>query len=154
MGCFIGIDPATACGWALLSSDGSRIASGVWDLKSRRHEGGGMRYLRARRMLIELLDGREIEAVGYEEVRRHAGTSAAHVYGGLIAVITAVCEEREIPYQGQPVGTVKKLATGKGNASKTAMVRAAEDRWSMTVSDDNEADALYVAEATRREVTR
>lgn len=113
-----------------------------------------MRYLRARRMLIELLDGREIEAVGYEEVRRHAGTSAAHVYGGLIAVITAVCEEREIPYQGQPVGTVKKLATGKGNASKTAMVRAAEDRWSMTVSDDNEADALYVAEATRREVTR
>jgi crossover junction endodeoxyribonuclease RuvC len=150
----VGIDPATACGWALLTDGGARVASGVWDLKSRRHEGGGMRFLRARRMLIELLDGREIRAVGYEEVRRHVGTSAAHVYGGLVAVITSVCEERGIPYQGQPVGTVKKMATGKGNASKADMVRAAAARFGGYDSgDDNEADALFIAEAMRREVT-
>lgn len=112
-----------------------------------------MRFLRARRMLIELLDGREIRALGYEEVRRHVGTSAAHVYGGIIAVITSVCEERGVPYQGQPVGTVKKLATGKGNADKNAMMRAAHARWSgYTSSNDNEADALWIAEAMRREV--
>lgn len=89
-----------------------------------------------------------VTVLAYEEVRRHAGTSAAHVYGGLVSAFTALCEEREVPYQGQPVGTVKKLATGKGNASKAAMIAAAEERWSVACEED-EADALWVADALR-----
>lgn len=138
----VGIDPGTRCGWALLE-DGERVASGTWDLKSRRHEGGGMRYLRFRRYLLELL-AHEPEAVVYEEVRRHAGTSAAHVYGGLVGQLTALCESRQIPYQAIPVGTIKRCATGKGNASKAAMIAAARSQWG-AVGDDNEADALWCA---------
>lgn len=149
MSVYIGIDPGTSCGWAVLNDKGERLASGVWDLKSRRHEGGGFRYVRARALLGKLLDVYGAEVVAYEEVRSHAGTSAAHVYGGLVAVITGLCEEREFPYQGQPVGTVKKLATGKGNASKAAMVAAAQARWPGCGDDDNEADALWIAEAAR-----
>ena len=146
----IGIDPGTSCGWALLE-DGRRLGSGVWDLKPRRHQGGGMRYLRVRRYLEELLAHRP-DAVVYEEVRRHAGTDAAHVYGGIIATVTALLEDVGIPYEGVPVGTVKRIATGKGNAGKDAMVQAARERWGIEPATDDEADALWVAAAWLEQV--
>jgi hypothetical protein len=40
-----------------------------------------------------------------------------------------------------PVGTIKKHATGKGNAGKDAVI-AAVRAWSFDPVDDNEADAL------------
>ena len=83
----------------------------------------------------------EINAVYFEEVRRHASTDAAHVYGGLMATLTAWCEQNNIPYQGVPVGTIKKHATGKGNADKAAMIEAMQ-ALGHPVTDDNEADAL------------
>ena len=86
---------------------------------------------------------RAIAAIHYEEVRPHAGTDAAHVYGGLLATLTAWAEQRAIPYQGAPVGTVKKHATGKGNAGKPAMIAAARAR-GFDPTDDNEADALAI----------
>jgi Holliday junction resolvasome RuvABC endonuclease subunit len=42
------------------------------------------------------------------------------------------------------VGTIKKHATGSGNAKKPAMVEAARLRWSVDVTDHNHADALCV----------
>lgn len=101
-----------------------------------------MRYLRFKRWLSEMrqLSG-EIHSVYFEEVRRHAGVDAAHVYGGLLATLTAWCEHHNIAYQGVPVGTIKKHATGKGNASKGDVI-AAMRSLGHPVSDDNEADAL------------
>jgi Holliday junction resolvasome RuvABC endonuclease subunit len=144
----IGIDPGTACGWAVCDTGHASWVSGVWDLKSRRHEGGGMRFLRLRGYIKELFIAVSPSAVVYEEVRRHMGTDAAHVYGGILAVITEECEARGIPYLGVPVGTVKKLATGKGNAGKPAMIAAALERWpGFEPADDNEADARWIAVA-------
>ena len=42
---------------------------------------------------------------------------------------------------GVPVGTIKKHATGKGNAGKEAMIEAMQ-LLGHPVTDDNEADAL------------
>jgi len=78
-----------------------------------------------------------------EEVRRHAGTDAAHVFGGLLAVLTSWGELRGVPYQGVPVGTIKKFLTGQGNANKQAMIDAARKRGFSPV-DDNEADAIAI----------
>lgn len=136
----LALDLGTACGYALSNGDRDPI-SGTLDLRPRRHEGGGMRYLTFRTNLRVL--SHEIDLVVYEEVRRHLGTDAAHVYGGLLAVLQAECEERKIPYQGVPVGTIKRFATGKGNADKGTMVAAAQVRWP-NVKDDNEADALWL----------
>lgn len=69
------------------------------------------------------------------------GVDAAHAYGGFMAHLTAWCEHHQIPYQGVPVGTIKKHATGKGNASKAEMIAAAQAR-GFTPADDNHADAL------------
>jgi Holliday junction resolvasome RuvABC endonuclease subunit len=141
----IGIDPGTKCGWALLDNN-KRIASGVWNLKGGRHEGGGMRYLRARRYFETLLDMGHVDAVAYEEIRRHRGVDAAHIYGGIVGQITAICEDRKIPFKAIPVGTAKTTATGKGNASKDLMVSSANTKWNIEVEDDNEADALWMAQ--------
>jgi hypothetical protein len=103
-----------------------------------------MRYLRFANWLSEIdrLSG-PIEAIWYEEVRRHAGTDAAHVYGGLMASLTSWGELRGVPYQGVPVGIIKLHATGKGNAPKQAMIDATRQRGFSPV-DDNEADAIAI----------
>ncbi len=43
-----------------------------------------------------------------------------------------------------PPGTLKKYATGRGNADKTSMVVAARERLGYDGTDDNEADALWL----------
>jgi Holliday junction resolvasome RuvABC endonuclease subunit len=81
--------------------------------------------------------------VHFEEVRRHLSTDAAHVHGGLLATLTAWCEQRSIAYQGVPVGTIKRHVTGKGNADKAAVIAAVRAR-GFNPADDNEADALAI----------
>jgi Holliday junction resolvasome RuvABC endonuclease subunit len=82
-----------------------------------------------------------VSAVYFEEVRRHLGVDAAHAYGGFLATLTAWCEQNRIPYSGVPVGTIKRSATGRGNAGKPEMI-AAMRRLGHLPDDDNEADAL------------
>lgn len=147
----IGLDPATLCGWSIVK-DGKLIASGTWNLKGGRHEGGGMRYLRARRYFEELLINTDVTAVAYEEVRRHQGVDAAHVYGGIVGQVTAVCEEKGVPFKAIPVATIKKLATGSGKANKDAMIAAANNHFGISVIDDNEADAIWCALALEKEL--
>ena len=137
----LALDLGTQTGWAVRDRDGA-VTSGTESFKPQRIEGGGMRYLRFKRWLTEIkqsCDG--IEAVYFEEVRRHAGVDAAHAYGGFMAHLTAWCEHHQIPYQGVPVGTIKKHATGKGNASKDQMIGAVRLR-GHAPADDNEADAI------------
>src|SRR4029078_2415372 len=84
-----------------------------------------------------------LSAIYFEEVRRHAGTDAAHIYGGLLATLTAWCEQRRIAYQGVPVGTIKRFIAGKGNADKAAVIAAVRAR-GFSPADDNEADAIAI----------
>jgi Holliday junction resolvasome RuvABC endonuclease subunit len=139
----LALDLGTTTGWAFRNLRG-RILSGTADFKPHRFEGGGMRYLRFERWLDETLRlAGDVEAVYFEEVRRHAGVDAAHAYGGFLAGLTAWCEENAIAYQGVPVGTWKRHACGKGNADKAAVIAAVQDRGFAPV-DDNEADAIAI----------
>jgi Holliday junction resolvasome RuvABC endonuclease subunit len=139
----LALDLGTTTGWALRAHDGL-ITSGTVSFKPRRFDGGGMRYLRFTNWLTEIdrLSG-PIEAIWFEEVRNHKGVDASHVFGGLMAVLTSWAEMRGVPYEGVPVGTIKKHATGKGNASKAMMIQAARAR-GFSPADDNEADAIAI----------
>ena len=139
----IALDLGTTTGWALRGHDGL-ITSGTVSFKPGRYDGGGMRYLRFTNWLTEIdrLSG-PIAAIWFEEVRRHAGTDAAHVYGGLLGVLSSWAELRGVAYAGVPVGTIKHHATGKGNAPKQAMIAAAQAR-GFSPADDNEADAIAI----------
>ena len=104
----LALDLGTTIGWAIRGFDGL-ITSGIVSFKPSRYDGGGMRYLRFTNWLTEIdrLSG-PVGAIWFEEVRRHAGTDAAHVYGGLMATLTSWAELRGVPYQGVPLGTIKK----------------------------------------------
>lgn len=138
------LDLGTTTGWAVCKSVGAvhSITSGSQSFKPQRFEGGGMRYLRFRGWLLDVHKHVPLNIVTFEEVRRHIGTDAAHAYGGFLGTLTAFCEEMGIPYQGVPVQTIKKHATGKGNAPKEAVQAAMKARGHQNFSDDNEADAL------------
>ncbi len=142
----LALDLGTNTGWAMGHGTGL-IASGTQSFKPRRFDGGGMRFLRFRQFLDQMrLDNSPtsgIAKVVFEEVRAHQGVDAAHVYGGLMATLTAWCEEKGIPYEGIPVGTIKKAACGKGNANKEAMIEACRALGYDPV-DDNEADAIHL----------
>jgi hypothetical protein len=137
----LALDLGTTTGWALRSSDGG-IASGTMTFRPSRFGGGGMRYLRFRHWLAEMADlSGGLTRIVFEEVRAHAGTDAAHIYGGFLGHLSAWCEERGVAYEGVPVATVKRFATGRGNADKAAVVAAVRAR-GFAPADDNEADAI------------
>ena len=140
----LALDLGTTTGWALRTPEGL-IAHGFVSFKPQRFEGGGMRYLRFKRWLTDMsatvAAKQGLGAIYFEEVRRHLGVDAAHAYGGFLATLGAWCEHNNVPYHGVPVGTIKKHATGKGNAGKDEVI-AAMRALGHPVTDDNEADAL------------
>jgi Holliday junction resolvasome RuvABC endonuclease subunit len=133
----LAIDPATKCGYALY--DNGATISGVWDLGVKRYEGGGMRFIRLENHLAQILP---VDMVGFEEsVNKYA--DANKIYGGIIAVIQAQCEKTKSNYGPVHWATIKRHATGKGNANKEMMIAAAHRLYpGRTIADDNEADAL------------
>lgn len=139
----LALDLGTRTGWALRGADGV-ITSGTAEFRPGRFEGGGMAFLRFKRWLDQLheLSG-PVHAVFFEEVRRHLGTTAAHIYGGFLGQLSAWCESREVAYEGVPVGTIKRHVAGKGNADKHAVLGAVRSL-GFAPADDNEADALAI----------
>lgn len=139
----LALDLGTTTGWAIRTAD-SQITSGTVSFRPSRYEGGGIRYLRFRGWIDRIAaDAGGLQAVFFEEIRRHVGTDAAHLYGGFLATLTAWCEQRAVAYQGVPVGTIKRHVAAKGNADKAAVMAAIRQR-GFSPADDNEADALAI----------
>ena len=137
----LALDLGTTTGWALRSADRT-VVSGTMSFRPSRYDGGGMRYVRFRGWLDQLDEGvGSLTEIYFEEVRRHVGTDAAHLYGGFLATLSAWSEQRGIAYQGVPVGTIKRHVTGKGNADKAAMIAAVQAK-GFEPADDNEVDAI------------
>jgi len=141
-----GIDLGAKCGYALLTEDGYRVSSDTWSLGKR----SGASYQRFENLLEELfLEG--VSAVGYEKVRRHRGVEAGHAYGAYEALLLKACYNAGIEMLIQvTVQEAKRAATGSGAADKDDMESAALAHWAYIPDDDNEADALWIAECTRR----
>ena len=137
----LALDLGSRLGWAVGYGPGD-VQHGVSTFRPGRHEGGGMQWVRFRTWLNEMhTEHGPIDEVYFEEVRAHKGTAAAHIFGGFLATLTAWCEAKDVPYSGVPVGTIKKHATGKGNANKQAMISAVRAK-GFFPTDDNDADAL------------
>ncbi len=139
----LGLDLGTKCGWCL-HCNGRVVAAGTWNLAVKRDESAGMRLVRFRQKLVEL--NGQMDVMAYEDVKRHRGTHAAHVYGALLGQMQLFGEDYGVGFFGVDVGRIKQFATNKGNASKEAMVAAAAAKWPDFAGDDNEADARWLAE--------
>ena len=145
----LALDLGQNTGWALRDGRGL-ITSGTQQFKPGRFEGGGMPLLR----FVSWLDALSRAAgplggVFFEEVRAHKGTAAAHAYGAFLGHLSAWCESNGVPYQGIPVATIKRAATGRGNAGKDEVIRAMRSL-GFDPRDDNEADALALLQCVER----
>jgi Holliday junction resolvasome RuvABC endonuclease subunit len=136
----LALDLGTKTGYAILR--GEAITSGTVKLPVHKIA-SGLRFLYFRRWLIQTIKENDVEQIFFERVFAHCGTEAGHVYGGFMYTLAAVCEELGVKCVGIPVGTIKKRATGKGNASKSEMAEFAK-ACGFNPIDDNEADALAI----------
>ncbi len=116
----LALDLGTNCGFALLHPTGVEV-SGTWDLSvnKKRMESPGMRFVRFREHLDAMSRNNGVHQVYFEEVRRHAGTTAAHVYGGLLAIMMSWCAENDIEFQGMTEGTVTNIVQQDRNKNGT-----------------------------------
>lgn len=74
-------------------------------------------------------------------------SSAAVVIGMVHGAVRLYLLDNRIPYALVPPATLKKFATGKGNADKTAMAMAAYKRAGVEFDDDNQCDAWWLRQA-------
>lgn len=140
----LALDVATKTGWATAS------ASGTWDFTLKRDESSGMRIIRFKSKLKEIVKLEDIDMVCFERTAGHH-QAAVIVQAELHGVLKLFCEENEIPYRAFSASEIKKFATGKGNASKKLMMVACKARLKKMPKDDNEADALWVYHLAKKE---
>lgn len=138
------LDLATKTGWATFFDN--KASSGVQEFGLQRGESAGMRFLRFRAWLKKMSEYApgKIDVIAYEQAH-HRGGAATQLCVGLVTDVLAFAAD--IGAETMPVhtGTLKKYATGKGNAGKELMVLAARER-GYTPTDDNEADACLLLE--------
>lgn len=144
---FLALDLGTTTGWAVgCSSSKQHCQSGTKNFKPTRYQSHGQRYVEFKKFLTKIHEKYNLSYCYYEEVRKHIGTDAAHIYGGYVATLQAWSIENNIEYAGTPVGTIKKHITGKGNAGKEEVISAVKQKLNIFPKDDNEADAIALCD--------
>jgi Holliday junction resolvasome RuvABC endonuclease subunit len=136
----LALDLGSKTGYAIYKN--GEILSGTRELRHDK-SASGVRFLNFCNWLVETISAHNIYMVFFERVYAHKGVEAAHVYGAFMYILAMVCEGLNVGCVGLNVGTIKKFATGKGNATKEEMIAAARSRGFDPV-DDNEADALAI----------
>ena len=147
----LALDPANKCGYAT-----SFGLSGVWDFTPKRDESKGYRLLLLRSKLTYIQENFDhpLDLVVFEAAR-NAGPKrqgALVVQSELQGVIKLWCEEREIEYRGYSPKTIKKHATGNGNANKKMMVNAAQEFFNEPIESDDHADAMWLLHLVMEEL--
>lgn len=100
------------------------------------------RALELRDRILRLIPTNAV--VFIEDYAYGASSAYAHEIGALGGVVRAGLTEARIPWTVVKATTIKKFATGSGQAKKTAVIAEAVRRLDYTRSDDNEADALWL----------
>ncbi len=94
--------------------------------------------------MIELVNP---EVIAYERPNALRSTPANECIFGLTAAMHEEATTQKVDTLTVGTSEIKKYATGKGNAGKPAMVKAARKRWGrsdLTMGQHDEADALLV----------
>ncbi|MBF0395750.1 MAG: hypothetical protein HQK78_03185 [Desulfobacterales bacterium] len=142
----LGIDAATKTGWAIYDSDKKAIIeSGVEDFSKKRGESNGIMFLRFRKWMADILKMAPAPQIVSYEQSHHRGGAATEICVNLTGRIQEICSQSGIECATVQTRSLKKYATGKGNASKEEMMEAAKQILGREPIDDNEADAVLIA---------
>lgn len=140
----LALDVATKTGWCHAEE------SGTWDLSPKRDESKGMRLVKFKAKVYDVINGEGIDLVVFE---RTAGAhkNALIVQAELHGVLKELCETLEVDYRAYSAGEIKKFATGKGNATKQQMIQACIDNYNYTPITDDEADAIHLYKLAKKD---
>lgn len=140
----LALDIATKTGWC------TETAYGTWDLKPNRGESEGMRVVRFKSKVREMIAMEGIEIVSYERV---AGMhkSSIMVASEMVGVLKDLCIELGMELASYSATEIKKDATGKGNAGKPVMIERAV-QLGYNPQDDNAADAIHLYLLTKKDL--
>ena len=140
----LALDIATKTGWK------TKTASGTWDFKPKRGESEGMRVVRFKAKVREMIAMENITLIAYE---RPAGRHAASIMvaSEMVGVLKDLCIEFNVELACYSAKEIKSFATGNGNAGKPLMIEKAKEL-GYNPQDDNEADAIHLYRLTEQEI--
>ena len=143
----LALDIATKCGFAISGS-----TSGTWDLTTKRDESKGVRLIKLRNLIQQTHENKPLDLVVFEAVRAFRHQQAVVCQSELQGVVKAWCHDNNIEYKGYTSSEIKKHATGKGNAKKDQMIKAAAEMFEIKIFDDNHADALWILDLAKKQL--
>lgn len=143
-GNYLALDLGGTCGIAQLVE--GNFTTHAINLNGGKVDGRKWRRLLIFRDLLDAtMDAHKFDLVFYECPVRHNNTYTAHIFGEYAGLLKLAAGERGVPIKEFNPSTIKKAATGKGNADKTAVMLAMRARYpGVLIQDDNSADALAV----------
>jgi Holliday junction resolvasome RuvABC endonuclease subunit len=143
----LALDIATKTGWACNHPE----QSGVENFAIRRDESPGMRFVRFEIWLNDILKQINPDIVVFEQAHHRNGATTECLLG-LITTMLKVCAERKINHISYHTATIKKHATGRGNAKKPDMMQAFREKWGREPIDDNHCDACFILDLAIKEL--
>ncbi len=133
----LALDIATMTGYCTTTT------SGVWNLTPRKNESKGIRLIKFKASLREMVQLEQINLIVFEGAVTY-GKFPNHVGIELQGVLKLFCEENSIEYRSYMPTEIKKFGTGKGNAKKDQMIQVAQEKYGYQGNNDNEADAIIL----------
>jgi crossover junction endodeoxyribonuclease RuvC len=107
-------------------------------------KGEGVARLSAAQKIIYTLKPWDVSEVAMEGYS-FGSANRAHMAGELGGAVKLALQEINLVPLIVPPSSVKKYATGKGNAKKDLMILACYKNWGVEFSNDNEADSYCIA---------
>lgn len=123
----------------------SMHGSGTWNFTESMRRNSNKQHAAFRNTLIEFITENNIKVIVAEDVSVNNHFTDARKLSEFRGILMEICDTLDLP---EPTfinpKTVKKWATGNGNATKDMMMKFCKLRWKTTPVDDNEADATHI----------
>jgi len=153
----LALDLGTNTGWAtnVLSLNTDVQGETCSGIRVFDDEISGWRYLAFKQWLDQELSRFKIEHIVYEETFSK-GAYAARILHGFLAILQFTFAQRYPDVKTRLTMakvhslTLKKFATGNGQASKQEMINKYVTTFGYTPADDNEVDALWLLEYSKQ----
>lgn len=149
----LALDLATKTGWAYRDPETNKILAGTWELatpkqlKGRNECDCDPRLPALRNLLLETAHMHIFEVFAFENVQFVQSRAQGFLWSGLRSMLWLVTNDMCIRTVCVPVKTLKKFATGNGNADKDDMALALFEKGHLAAGegfDDNAVDAAHV----------
>lgn len=141
---YVGIDPSTKTGLAIIDKQGNVI--NTQDVATKVKEDPQRFSDIAEKIMDELEPNDIITIEGFSYGSKGKGVSFQY---GLGWIIRHMLLEKGFNYKEVPPTSVKKFATGKGNTKKDEMVLPIFKKWGFEHSSDNVRDAFVLAQMAK-----